>query len=34
MKNKNNIWFISYDNNKWKIKILLDLYFKVIINEN
>ena len=34
MKNKIIIWFISYDNNKWKLKILFDLYIIVLINEN
>ena len=34
MKIKNIIWFISYSNNKWKLKILIDLLDIVIINEN
>jgi len=34
MKIKNIIWFIKYSNNKWKLKILFDLFDIVIINEN
>jgi len=34
MKIKNIIWFILYSNNKWKLKILFDLFYIVIINEN
>jgi len=34
MKIKNIIWFISYSNNKRKLKILFDLFYIVIINEN
>ena len=34
MKIKNIIWFILYSNNKWKLKILIDLLDIVIINEN
>jgi hypothetical protein len=26
MKNKNIIWYMRYSNNKWKIKILFDLF--------
>jgi len=34
MKIKNIIWFVWYSNNKWKLKILFDLFDIVIINEN
>ena len=34
MKIQNIIRFISYSNNKWKLKILFDLLDIVIINEN
>jgi len=34
MKIKIIIWFISYSNNKWKLKILFDVFDIVIINEN
>ena len=34
MKIKNIIGFILYSNNKWKLKILLDLLDIEIINEN
>jgi len=34
MKIKNIIWFIGYSNNKWKLIILFDLFYIVIINEN
>jgi len=34
MKIKNIIWFILYSNTKLKLKILFDLLYIVIINEN
>ena len=34
MKIKNIIWFIPYSNTKWKLKILFDLFHKVLQNEN
>ena len=35
LKIKNIIWFILYsNNNKWKLKILFDLFHIVIQNEN
>ena len=34
MKIKNIIWFINYSNNEWKLKILFDLFYKEIMNEN
>ena len=34
MKIKNNIWFNSYNTNKWKLKIIFDLIHIIIINEN
>jgi len=34
MKIKNIIWSIAYSNNKWKLKILFDLFDIIIINEN
>ena len=33
MKINNIIWFILYNNNKWKLIILFYLFYKVIINE-
>ena len=34
MKNKNIIWFNLYNNNKWKLKIIFDLIYIILINEN
>ena len=35
MEIKNIIWIILYSNKKWKLKILFDLfYIVIIINEN
>ena len=34
MKIKNIIWFISYSDNKWNLKILFDLCNKIIKIEN
>ena len=33
MKIKNIIWFIYYSKDIWKIKILLDLFLIIIIDE-
>ena len=34
MKFKNIIWIIWFSNNKWKLKILFELFYLAIINEN
>ena len=33
MKIKNINWFKKYSNNWWKLKILIDLFYIVIINQ-